>query len=87
MAERSKFQFRMRDLLWAVNLTGVALALTASFLRKVLTGDRLALLAAVVFGAVGVLVGVGAGIGCLLSVRFAKIDRESRNHGDVGSLD
>jgi hypothetical protein len=29
MAERSKFQFRMRDLLWAVSLIGVAAGLWA----------------------------------------------------------
>src|SRR5687768_1831650 len=33
MAERQRFQFRMRDLLWAVSLIGVSLGLGLTFLR------------------------------------------------------
>jgi hypothetical protein len=79
MAARSKFQFRTRDLFWAVSLIGAALGLGLSELRRLFAGDQVAVLAALVLSACGVLASVGAGIGGLLSAWFAKIDREDRH--------
>jgi hypothetical protein len=79
MAERAKFQFRMRDLLWAVSLAAISVALGLAWWRYVRTAKQHneALLFILYFGsgaffgaAVGVLLRkwlVGAVVGALLA--------------------
>jgi hypothetical protein len=61
MTERSKFQFRMRDLLWAVGLIGVSLAPWAYWHR--IDGSDNALVALIAFFASAAC--FGAGVGCI----------------------
>lgn len=82
MNERPRFQFRMRDLLWAMSLAAAGVALNLPFLRSLWSGDEVAVLAAVVFVGAGVLVSFGAVLGCLLSIWFAVIDGKHDGRSD-----
>lgn len=68
-AERLKFQFRMRDLLWAVSLVAVAISLEIAIapgeerIRRGLDANTFAMLLLVKHPCCGAV--FGAGIGCL----------------------
>jgi hypothetical protein len=70
MAERSKFQFRLRDLLWAVSLIGVSMALWLPGARlgysplRTMSEFPLTLVAILFFLGSGS--AFGAAIGCLI---------------------
>ena len=64
MTERLTFQFRMRDLLWAVSLFGVALGLGLTFRRGAATANAESVIPIFLeYIAAGAC--FGAGVGCL----------------------
>jgi hypothetical protein len=69
MAERRKFQYRMRDLLWAVSLIGAGLGMGLAGVRLAASNSEFGGLPLPLFGFAAAC--FGAAIGCLVQRPFA----------------